>query len=198
MCFFGSMPEARNAAVIERVWSAQVLVDELRGQRMQVDDAVDAVVAVLQRDEVADGAEIVAEMQIAGRLDAGKDERLEGGHCCSLGLWRAVSRAAKVFRRRAYGREWGEDQEAVLAIAAVGTAPGWIACCWRQCLSRHALGMTDRQPTPQGPAGHSPRIVTGSKMPSARFANRRALKVKRAARIQLILRVYGEKCPAGQ
>ena len=27
-----------------------------------------------------DGAEIVAEMQIAGRLDAGKDERLEGGH----------------------------------------------------------------------------------------------------------------------
>ena len=55
-------------------------MDQLRGQRMQVDDAIDAVVVVLQRDEFADGAEIVAEMQIAGRLDAGKDERLEGGH----------------------------------------------------------------------------------------------------------------------
>ena len=37
-------------------------------------------------DEAADGAEIVAEMQIAGRLDAGKDERFEGGHCYSSWL----------------------------------------------------------------------------------------------------------------
>ena len=40
--------------------------------RVQVDDAIDAVVAVLQLDEALDGAEIIAEMQVAGRLHAGK------------------------------------------------------------------------------------------------------------------------------
>jgi hypothetical protein len=55
-------------------------VDELGGDRVQVDDAVDAVVLLLQGNELADGAEIVAEMEIARRLDAGKDERLESGH----------------------------------------------------------------------------------------------------------------------
>src|SRR5690606_14681406 len=49
-----------------------------------VDDAIDAVGAVLQGDEFADGAEIVAEMQVPGRLDAGKDELPEGGHDVSL------------------------------------------------------------------------------------------------------------------
>jgi hypothetical protein len=43
------------------------------GQRVQVDDAEDAFVIVLQRDPVADRPEIIAEMQIAGRLDAGKN-----------------------------------------------------------------------------------------------------------------------------
>src|SRR5260221_1250603 len=42
-------------------------------QRMQVDDAEDAVVVALQRDPVSDGAEIIAEMQIAGGLDARED-----------------------------------------------------------------------------------------------------------------------------
>src|SRR6516225_10454498 len=44
-----------------------------QGQGVQVDDAENAVVVVLQGDPVADGAEIVAEMQVAGRLNAGKD-----------------------------------------------------------------------------------------------------------------------------
>ncbi len=57
-----------------------VLVDELRRQRMQVDDAIDAVVVFLQRHELADRAEIVAEMEVAGRLNAGKYERLECSH----------------------------------------------------------------------------------------------------------------------
>src|SRR5690606_7765033 len=60
--------------------------DELRGDRVQVDDAVDAVVAFLQVDELADRAEIVAEMEIAGRLDAGEDERLEACHERGPGL----------------------------------------------------------------------------------------------------------------
>jgi hypothetical protein len=69
----------------------QVLVDQLGGDRVHVDDAEDAVMLVLQRHELADGAKIVAQMQIAGRLDAGEDERLEsGGHdVLPPGLWRA-------------------------------------------------------------------------------------------------------------
>src|SRR5689334_4906009 len=43
------------------------------GQRVQIDDAEDALVIVLQRDPVADRAEIIAEMKIAGRLNAGKN-----------------------------------------------------------------------------------------------------------------------------
>jgi nucleoside-diphosphate-sugar epimerase len=38
--------------------------------RVHVDDAIDAVVRFLQLHEVDDRAEIVAEMQIACRLDA--------------------------------------------------------------------------------------------------------------------------------
>ena len=44
---------------------------------MQVDDAVDAVVALLQLDEFLDRAEIVAEVQVTGRLHARKNQMLE-------------------------------------------------------------------------------------------------------------------------
>ena len=47
------------------------------GNRVQVDDAVDALVPVLQRDELGDGAEVIPEMQIACRLYAGKYSFLE-------------------------------------------------------------------------------------------------------------------------
>src|SRR5919201_4173352 len=47
------------------------------GNRVQVDDAVDALVPVLQRDELGDGAEVISEMQIACRLYAGKHSFLE-------------------------------------------------------------------------------------------------------------------------
>ena len=40
---------------------------------VQVDDAIEAVVRLLQLDEVDDRAEVIAEMQIAGRLDARKN-----------------------------------------------------------------------------------------------------------------------------
>src|SRR5262245_52392745 len=68
------------------------------GDRVEVDHAIDAVVARLELDEAADRAEIVAEVKVAGWLDAGKDKRLEGGHEYPRGLWRAVSRAAKFER----------------------------------------------------------------------------------------------------
>ena len=44
---------------------------------VQVDHAIDAVVALLQRDELGDRAEIIAEVQVAGRLHAGKHAFLE-------------------------------------------------------------------------------------------------------------------------
>ena len=42
------------------------------GDGMQVDDAVDAIVVVLQRDEVSDRPEIVSQVQVTGRLNAGE------------------------------------------------------------------------------------------------------------------------------
>ena len=47
------------------------------GNRVQVDYAVDALVPVLQCDKFCDGAEVIPEMQIAGRLYAGKHSFLE-------------------------------------------------------------------------------------------------------------------------
>ena len=47
------------------------------GDGVQVDHAVEALVVVLQAREVADRAEIVAEMEIAGRLHAGQDAALQ-------------------------------------------------------------------------------------------------------------------------
>ena len=43
------------------------------GDGVQVDHAIEALVVVLQAREVADRAEIIAEMEIAGRLHAGQD-----------------------------------------------------------------------------------------------------------------------------
>src|SRR5690606_33533537 len=45
---------------------------------MHVDHAIEGLVRILQGHEAANGAEIIAQMQIAGRLDAGKDARRKG------------------------------------------------------------------------------------------------------------------------
>src|SRR6185312_6663450 len=50
------------------------------GDGVLVDDAEDAVEAVLQLHPVADGAEIVAEMEIVGGLDAREDAVLRRAH----------------------------------------------------------------------------------------------------------------------
>ena len=44
---------------------------------MQVDDAIDAVVALLQRHELHDRAKIIAKMQVPGRLHPGKHALFE-------------------------------------------------------------------------------------------------------------------------
>ena len=46
-----------------------------RGNRVQIDDAVDALVVVLQVGEVTDGAEVVAKVQPAGGLNPGENPR---------------------------------------------------------------------------------------------------------------------------
>jgi hypothetical protein len=61
---------------------------ELGCQRMHVDNAIDAVIAFLQRHELADRAEIIAEMEISGRLNTGEYEFVEF-MSSSIGWWRA-------------------------------------------------------------------------------------------------------------
>jgi len=50
------------------------------GECVQVDDAVKDVVVVLTRDPIAQCTQIIAEMDFASRLDAGKDS----GHATTL------------------------------------------------------------------------------------------------------------------
>ena len=73
MWFFGSSPQASRAATSSRVCAVSARRVVRLGDGVQVDRAPDALMVVLQRDPVADRAEIVAEMRYAGRLDAGKD-----------------------------------------------------------------------------------------------------------------------------
>src|SRR5215470_14369753 len=80
---------------------ARVLPDR---DGVHVHDAVDAVIAILQRDELGDRAEIIAEMQVAGRLYTRKYAFLERHHPPS-----SIARGAMPRRRRAaqdpYARE---------------------------------------------------------------------------------------------
>jgi hypothetical protein len=62
---------------------------------VEVDHAVKAIVLGLQRHEFGDGAEIVAEMQIAGGLDAGKDA---GFLLCHAGPYGVALTPKQVFR----------------------------------------------------------------------------------------------------
>ena len=77
ICFLPSTPAARKAAAISRVWAASSFGILRLGDGVQVDHAIEAFVVVLQAREVADRAEIVAEVEIAGRLHAGQDAALE-------------------------------------------------------------------------------------------------------------------------
>ena len=53
----------------------QVRMDQLCGDGVHVDDAIDAVIVFLQCNELADGAEIVAKVEIAGGLNPGENQR---------------------------------------------------------------------------------------------------------------------------
>ena len=50
------------------------------GQGVVVGDEVEALALVLQGDVLLDGAEVIAQVQLAGRLDAAEDAFLCWGH----------------------------------------------------------------------------------------------------------------------
>src|SRR4051794_15491704 len=90
------------------------LVGVLRhGDRMQVDDAVDALVRLLQLDEPRNCAEIVTKMQISGRLDAGENALMEraygGGHRGSNGRSALCQQAQAGTSRREWRRSRWRD-----------------------------------------------------------------------------------------
>jgi len=96
------------------------LVGVLRlGQRVQVDNAEDALVIVLQRDPVANGTEIIAEMQVAGRLNAGKDTIHRTPNSITIG---AVTAA---WRRRSSRLPAQPPQE----FAPIGNPKAEGQCC---------------------------------------------------------------------
>src|SRR6476660_546090 len=66
--FSGSRPRASNEAAISRLAAQRVGVVEAR-QGMVVDDAVDGLELLLERDIVADRAQVVAEVDDPRRLD---------------------------------------------------------------------------------------------------------------------------------
>ena len=62
------------------------------GDSVQVHHAEHAVVRPLQVDELRDRAEVIAEMQVAGRLHAGEDAVRKRGHLRDRRLGRARRR----------------------------------------------------------------------------------------------------------
>ena len=84
------------------------------GDRVQVDGAIHAIVGLLHGDPVLDGAEVVAQMQRAGRLDAAEDAgascwflflRAHGPGVYRSGRARATARTAPARRPRTGPRD---------------------------------------------------------------------------------------------
>jgi hypothetical protein len=63
--------EQRRGSVVDRLAQHRWFVGDR--DRVQVDDAVDRLAAVLSRDVLGDRPDVVAEVLAAGRLDAGED-----------------------------------------------------------------------------------------------------------------------------
>ena len=78
-CSLGSMPTASSSAASSRVWRRSAAGFLAHGQRVQVGDHVQAVVAVLQKRPVAQRAEIIAQRGRAGGLDGRDRMRLRAG-----------------------------------------------------------------------------------------------------------------------
>ena len=77
MLFSGSRPAPIQSATLSYAYDVSWLgVGVVARQRVPVGDEVEAVVLLLQRHPVAERADQVAEVQLAGRPHAGHDARL--------------------------------------------------------------------------------------------------------------------------
>ena len=70
------------------------------GNGVQIDHAIKTFMAVLQGDKIANGAQIIAEMQIAGRLYAGQDTQGRVAHHKSFLLTPPVDSTTKAVKAR--------------------------------------------------------------------------------------------------
>ena len=66
----GSMPDASSSAASVSTLARQLLGLVRLRERVQIDDAVEAAILVLQLDPVLHRAEVVADVKAARRLDA--------------------------------------------------------------------------------------------------------------------------------
>ena len=67
------MPQAISAAAISRTFDAQLRRIDVDGQRVEVGEEEQALGLILHPHPAQDRAEQIAEVQVAGRLDAGND-----------------------------------------------------------------------------------------------------------------------------
>ena len=96
-----------------------------RGQRVQVDDAVDRLVLVLQRHVVHLGAEVVAEVRRAGGLDPAEDalpHRAFGGARSVEGLAHGTSECTPRVVTIRPGRGYGSPMHRAAASATASSA----------------------------------------------------------------------------
>ena len=111
----------------------QIRLDQRRGQRMHVDDAIDAIVLVLKLDEALERAEVIAEMQVSGRLHAGEDKFLKSLHPPPLRT------EAGPLRNGAHEGKRSQDRR--IPGASIQPAAGSLSCVrvskslasWRSC-----------------------------------------------------------------
>ena len=141
------------------------------GDRVHVDDAIDALVRLLQLDPLQHGAEVVAQMQAAGRLHAGKHALFECHwspfNAIGAGLWRGARgpRKAAIARRAGSSERPGRRR----AAGQEGARLAQIEC--PRC--KHRNGVGEEAGADQAPSARRARIsseVGGLNMPSSASA----------------------------
>src|SRR5581483_10614872 len=117
---------------------------------VQIDHAIDAVILLLQRHELDDRAEIIAEVQIAGGLHPGKDQLLEchcGTPCCAGHMPRRARAAQGDGRACLLRRRVVDCLQRPPRYSARALAPGpvfsvrWIAS-WLRLVSTFSASAT--------------------------------------------------------
>ena len=96
----GSMPAARKMAAISSILLLSSFGYWYNRDRVQVHDAENALVVVLDPHPVLERPQVVADMQVAGRLNAGKDSLFHGDVRVSRAAPGAPAGSANLYRTR--------------------------------------------------------------------------------------------------